>query len=574
MKIIATIVLIFLSIPAYLQESEQFVESKISAVTVYLSGAQISRNFNATLAMGNTTIVIGNLPVSIQQRSLQVKADHAGVKVLSVSSRLNYMEEKERNAEVVRLESLQQKLAEEMADLEVWVSTLDEEESLLLTNKNLGGGEEGVQVEELKLAAMYYRERLVEIKSKRLTYIRKIDALKEQTKKVQFQLGEWSNKKPEPVQEVMIKVEAGVRLQSGFVLSYMVNDASWMPSYDIRAENIQRPIEVTYKANVHQNTGEDWDKVKLTFSNADPSQSSVAPNLNTWYLGFNNRMAYQDYDYENKIGSYAISSNAITGRVISEEDGAALPGVNVIIKGTTVGTVTDLEGNYHLPLTADARQIVFSFVGLETQEIAIGQHSVIDVELRSDVAQLSEVVVTGLSGRIAGVSTRGYSNYTPKVKKEIAATPVVNQTTLEFTVAEPYTVKSDGRNQTVAMVAYELPATYQYYAAPKLDTDAFLKAQVTDWDEYNFLAGEASLFFEGKFIGKTVLDTRNVEDTLNISLGRDKNIVITREKVKDLSANQFIGSNVKALVAFDIQVRNRKQQPALRNTQLTCSYHA
>ena len=359
MKIIATIVLIFLSIPAYLQESEQFVESKISAVTVYLSGAQISRNFNATLAMGNTTIVIGNLPVSIQQRSLQVKADHAGVKVLSVSSRLNYMEEKERNAEVVRLESLQQKLAEEMADLEVWVSTLDEEESLLLTNKNLGGGEEGVQVEELKLAAMYYRERLVEIKSKRLTYIRKIEVLKEQNKKVQYQLSEWSNKRPEPVQEVLIKVEANVRLQSGFVLSYMVNDAGWMPSYDIRAENIQRPIEVTYKTNVHQNTGEDWDKVKLTFSNADPSQSSVAPNLNTWYLGFNNRMAYQDYDYENKIGSYAISGNAITGRVISEEDGAALPGVNVIIKGTTVGTVTDLEGNYHLPLTADARQIVF-----------------------------------------------------------------------------------------------------------------------------------------------------------------------------------------------------------------------
>jgi uncharacterized protein (TIGR02231 family) len=149
------------------------------------------------------------------------------------------------------------------------------------------------------------------------------------------------------------------------------------------------------------------------------------------------------------------------------------------------------------------------------------------------------------------------------VPKTIAATTIVKQTNFEFTITEPFSIKSDGEVRATDMVEYGLDALYEYSCVPKIDLDAFLIAKVTGWDEYNFLAGEANLFFEGKFIGKSVLDTRHSSDTLRISLGRDSNVSVKREKLKNLSSRQLIGSSQKSSFTYEITVRNKKTQPVL-----------
>jgi uncharacterized protein (TIGR02231 family) len=111
------------------------------------------------------------------------------------------------------------------------------------------------------------------------------------------------------------------------------------------------------------------------------------------------------------------------------------------------------------------------------------------------------------------------------------------------------------------MIEYEMDALYEYYSAPKLDASAFLTARILHWDEYNFMEGEASLYFEGKYIGKSIIETRNISDTLMLSLGRDPSVVVKREKVKDISSKQFVGSNQKVVYAYDISIRNSKRQP-------------
>lgn len=85
----------------------------------------------------------------------------------------------------------------------------------------------------------------------------------------------------------------------------------------------------------------------------------------------------------------------VTGKVSSSEDGSTLPGVNVVLKGTTNGTVTDSDGNYKLSVPSAGGSLVFSFIGLATQEVVIGERNVIDIGLSMDVKQLSEIVVTG-----------------------------------------------------------------------------------------------------------------------------------------------------------------------------------
>ncbi|MDF9799438.1 TonB-linked SusC/RagA family outer membrane protein [Catalinimonas alkaloidigena] len=102
----------------------------------------------------------------------------------------------------------------------------------------------------------------------------------------------------------------------------------------------------------------------------------------------------------------AWAQNTVSGTVSSAETGEALPGVNVIVKGTTVGTVTDIDGNYRLNIPQDATILVFSFIGLKEQEVTIEGRSTIDVEMAEDARQLSEIVVQAYGASSEALNTQ------------------------------------------------------------------------------------------------------------------------------------------------------------------------
>jgi uncharacterized protein (TIGR02231 family) len=135
---------------------------------------------------------------------------------------------------------------------------------------------------------------------------------------------------------------------------------------------------------------------------------------------------------------------------------------------------------------------------------------------------------------------------------------VQNTTTLEFKIDIAYDIPSDNKRYAVEMTEYSVPATYEYYVAPKLDPYAYLTAKVTGWEQYNLLNGEANLYFEGTFLGKSYLDLAQVADTLPISLGRDKNIVVERTRVKEKVKRQTLAGNRKETRGWEISLRNKK----------------
>lgn len=153
-----------------------------------------------------------------------------------------------------------------------------------------------------------------------------------------------------------------------------------------------------------------------------------------------------------------------------------------------------------------------------------------------------------------------------RVEEVAAASPAVytdineNQTNLEFDIRIPYDIPSDNKMYTINIQDITLPASFEYYCAPKLDRDAFLLAIITGWESHNLLSGEMNLFFEGTYVGKSQLNVRNTNDTLHLSLGRDKNIIVTRVKLKDYTEERTIGSNKRETRAWEITVRNNKKQ--------------
>lgn len=119
----------------------------------------------------------------------------------------------------------------------------------------------------------------------------------------------------------------------------------------------------------------------------------------------------------------AQAQNRVVSGTVTGDDGAPIPGVNIIVQGTALGTSTDLDGNYRLTLSDDATTLVFTFIGLETQEVVIGSQTRIDVEMQSDVTTLSEVVVTGLGGT---VDRRSLATTINSVSAEdLESTPIV-----------------------------------------------------------------------------------------------------------------------------------------------------
>ena len=196
-----------------------------------------------------------------------------------------------------------------------------------------------------------------------------------------------------------------------------------------------------------------------------------------------------------------------------------------------------------------------------------------DVTLEPSVQELEEVVVgygsekknfisRALSGKVAGVDI---DNTSDREKKDRESIPIQTrqerqQTTVNFEIEMPYTIKSDGKNYVVDMDTYNVPSTYQHYCVPMIDNDAFLIANIKDWEKYNFLDGEANIYFEDTYIGKTILDLNNASDTLKISLGRDKSVSVNRAKIQELTSKQFIGSKKEETRAWNTTVKNNKAQ--------------
>jgi uncharacterized protein (TIGR02231 family) len=111
---------------------------------------------------------------------------------------------------------------------------------------------------------------------------------------------------------------------------------------------------------------------------------------------------------------------------------------------------------------------------------------------------------------------------------------------------------------TVGVRTHSIPSTFKHYCTPKLEKDAFLYARTTGWEDLNLLPGEANVFFEGTFVGQSFLDLSKPQDTLDISLGRDKGVVVERVRRKGTDDKSVVGGKRTVTRGWDLTVKNNK----------------
>lgn len=560
-KLSATFIFCWQVFVAFSQNSPQNVNSKIESVSLFLNGGQINRSAKANISIGRTELIFKGLSPQLEKQSIQVSSE-GNFTILSVVHQTSANSDKTKQDEILIIEKqkneIEDKIKVERSELLVY----KREEEMLLKNQVIGGTYSGTKISDLKEAVDYQRLRMQEALKKQIEIENSIKKFENEIRLLNQKLTTISNSKEQTMSEVVVTISSKQAVNNAeFSLSYFVQNAGWLPTYDIRVENISQPINLGFKANVYQYTGEDWKDVKLILSNANPKKNGNAPILKTWIWGTNNNYS----DYYGKVENQQIAiANEVMGQVRSKSDNTPLPGVSVHIKGTNLGVQTDMNGLYKLAIPPNMKRdnikIEFSFIGMKHKEIQ-PRNLVEDVFMEEDEMRLQEVVVTGygttLKKEMTGAVTRIVNDKNKEVKSLVEETEsAISQ---NFEIKLPYSVPSDGKVYTVEVKEEILPASYQHFCIPKIDTDVFLHAHVLDWEKYRLLEGEASLYYEGTYVGKTALNLNN-KDTLTISLGRDKNVAVSRTKLKEFQKKQFIGNNKIDTRKYEITVRNTKQQ--------------
>jgi TonB-dependent SusC/RagA subfamily outer membrane receptor len=380
----------------------------------------------------------------------------------------------------------------------------------------------------------YYRQQQVSIRIELAGYADKEARLKAIRESLEQQIAEEESKNTKTAGRIWLQVLSPLAGTYDFRISYLTMAAHWDPAYDLKVTGSSDPLQLLYKARLVQSSGIDWKHVKLSLSTSLPSQGGNAPTLKARFLRFAEALTFLNFSNNQGLG------NTLTGKT----------------SGVAADTEVYLKLRGAAPASESIGQPLYMVNG---QEMSPDDFAKLDPNTIGDIQVLKGDQATSIygsrasSGVIVVTLKNGVGDYLSISD---------NQLDVVFDIDIPYDIPSNGKEQGIELKEYKVPCTYEYYAAPVAEREAYLLGQMQGWEKLNLLPGEASIMVEGTYIGQSFIDPGSTQDTLNLTLGRDKRIVVKREKVTDFSSVKFLGSNKKEVFTYQITVRNTKKDKA------------
>jgi uncharacterized protein (TIGR02231 family) len=481
------ILLYLLALPVVANAQTETLDSvkttaNITHATVYYgAGAALEQTAKATVKTGISIVVINDIGTSVDANTLQISVPE---NVVLLSHHYNYY----TPPVIVPEKDATTKLMEDsIKQIRKQISIIDNDRNtnnaiIARISKMLDGatGQTGKDITSdniIKLAD-YYQTKLEQLNKKQFENDTKKEELNDKIADIEQRIISRQNKKQAPAKtigQLILQVMATSTINAEFGFSYFTPSAGWIASYDMKVKTADNHFTLVYKANVHQQTGLNWRKTKLTLSTGTPNNNNTLPQLSAWYL--------QEY--------FQLQAKALAGRAAGiQNDRRSL---NVNITGLGAEVINDKK----------------------------------ELEFKDDV-----------------------SDY---------LTLNESQLNVNFEIDLPYDIPTDGQDHQVFIKDENIKATYKHFAIPKLDADAFLAAEIADWENLNLLPGNANIIMDNVYLGKSYINTNTTIDTLNISLGRDKRIAIKRMLVKDLSKTKIKGDSKTESFMYEITVKNNKK---------------
>ncbi|MCU0328370.1 MAG: DUF4139 domain-containing protein [Chitinophagales bacterium] len=496
-------------------------EVKPYEVMLYLRGAKVKAKTTVFLKQGRNSIIIKNLPQSIDENSIKIG--------LSEGANLFSFTPRNEAPMLVNAEPIDQKYTQVYIDSvnETYrrrIQKLDDQKNLVETkmrkiieiiesNKNL------VQTNSSKETPQTnFSQNLTTLIN---LYEQKVDAFQKELNQIEesrynltinqknFQQSLSPKVKPLPIsqkpdlltKELVLDIQSNLPKNTTLDLTYMVSQASWIPLYDFKLDKISDPMQITYKAKVYQYTGQDWNQVKLTISAFMPKSSTQRPVLSSLYVDFQ---------------KYQVTKN--------------------------------IQLEYGSPAAPAPKRSEY-FKEIKTESNAVNSFGASDKpteNLKFDVptAQISQEILN-----------------------------------VEYQLTSLQSILSSELPSNVVMHSTTAKTENKYYHVPKLSKNVYLMAWLKNWNQFNFLDGEASIYLNDNFVGKTWISSNFVGDKYPVSLGEDERIQAKRLTVKDIDdkmekknfvTHQFLWENVvRNGTAAEIAIDIYDQIPVSENKDVT-----
>lgn len=532
--------------------------SKIKEVMVYATGAMVNRTVTANLKNGINEVKIPLLTPQLDQQSVQVGVKSSGVTLVSIDYDVEVPNRKQISKEVVTLTKRSALLRDSIDMMIAKSSVLDRERELILKSNNIGG-DNGFTAPTLQGIASYVRKDLNDIINQQYDYQKRIQKCQEELTMNEQKMNLFYEKQMAPMSFLSVKLESSHAGNCELDLLYFVENAAWMPFYEARISRNDTKLHLVQKAYVSQATKEKWESVALSLSQNDPGMSNEKPELGKYeipsgnYVGRNEHRKESGNPFVKVIGVVRDSKGPLKGALITA--------------GEDRKTQSDENGYYEL-LVPDRSTVKYSFSGYGPATCLVYNCNNVAVKNVNMEVDKSNVVETSASQK--------YSNYIMQnrvsqvkqgsgalggsgtmmnipqmvIRNHVEKTPGLN------------TIPDDGADHEVMVKDITVDAEYNYYAVPKLSKEVYLVASIPNWKKLDLLDGTVKLFLNNMYMGESFINARQTEDTLNLSIGKDKELAIERKDLRTYSSKNLIRTSDKVEREWMITVKNNKSTSA------------
>lgn len=571
MRKLLLFVLSMLCINTWAQHQQIEVESQITDVCVFEDGAEIIRKAkNIKIPKGKSTIIFKGISSSLITSSIQYSSSK-NIEVLNVSKN-KYTDSTAYLAYLEELHQLNQEKSKfDMANL----ATNKSIEFIDTTSPILNKGDE-ITAKEAINAIEFYAGKTKEYLAKATQEELRIDKLKREIKQVKRKYDRRNDCGMNEYYSIIIEIESPSNTAASIELKYYVEDQSqWFATYDLEVNGEANKAKLTTKVNVRQSSGIDWENTNIKCSQRKMAQGK-RPFLYP-QEAITRDISMLDGGFEAVIAKgYYKDIDKIYGKVIDiKADDEPLPFVNIIVFGTNSkgervqmgGATSDFDGNYSIETNGVGEYLEATFVGYNPVKIPITQ-PYMEIKMTSGSVVLEEVQIRcigeppaeeEIANEIADLKRKLSEERNEKIYRSI-------KSTLEYTVPLQVSIKSDNLDNTFSVETQEIPANLKYICIPQKEAKAYSVVTIPNWQQYTIPTGMANLIFNDQYKGRTGITSETISDTLEIAMGTDPEILVSRKKIKEIDDKKQIGLKRSKTLQWEIVVENKHNYPI--NVQL------
>ena len=281
--------LFLLSANLFFAQKPIYTKAKVTAVKVYRNSAELQNTVSFSVPSGISEIVIGNISEEINEKTIQIGVNSKNISILSSQFTNDYSTDfkmdttnpqiKKVNDSIKIVENLISKNRIELDANKKAVELLDKNQTVLV-------GSNSSNVAQLTQLTEFYTNKRIELENKLVSLKTKGDDLSKKLSRLKSSLKTKEQKEAEEFADgvIVLKLMSPTAGNIKLNINYLTDNVSWKPYYEIKAEKISAPLDVTFKAIVKQNTGLDWKGVKLTLINGNSSRNNYAPTVSPWFI--------------------------------------------------------------------------------------------------------------------------------------------------------------------------------------------------------------------------------------------------------------------------------------------------